>query len=476
MHFVVQRYIGPLTKELGVGLALALNAGSLARVSVGTAEAVCFATVFISHSWGELFDDFAKTLHRSLDPTTVVWVCSFAIYQHGDIAGSLGSIESCPFVLAMKSSHRVLVVTDESAEALHRCWVVLEAALANQLGLPYDITLPDDGNQSAWNLVAGRLAVLDVSDCQASVETDKAAILAYARAQTDGILGLNQKVRQIASAAKHRAELMAAILSGDLRCVQQISDDGLLSWRDIHGRNATHLAAMKSLVALIVHIAYRTDKAHLDIQDCDGRTPISISAEEGSVSAVSALISLGANWQISGGTDGRSPLHYACQKGHVHVAETLLHAKAQVESRSATGKTPLYIAAFWNNSIDLIRILIEHRAHCETTSTDLNFTPLIIAAQQGHEKSAATLLASRADANSTCGQNRQSALFKAVSNGHYGMVQLLLGAGADSEFKDTNGFSCDGVLHYVKDEATAKAIQTALERHRSRRKYCCQVQ
>ena len=55
-------------------------------------------------------------------------------WQHGNVSASLSSLDTCPFAVSMRAAHRVLVLTDHSADTLERCWVVFEAALAHELG------------------------------------------------------------------------------------------------------------------------------------------------------------------------------------------------------------------------------------------------------------------------------------------------------------------------------------------------------
>merc|ERR1719506_2013216 len=93
MHAVVERYVKPWTEDFSdVGLALVLNAGGVSTHKENSLQKYCKAEVFISHCWNEPFELFAKTLMRSFDPETIVWVCSFAICQHGDVGGQLTSL------------------------------------------------------------------------------------------------------------------------------------------------------------------------------------------------------------------------------------------------------------------------------------------------------------------------------------------------------------------------------------------------
>ncbi|CAE6957916.1 MET14, partial [Symbiodinium sp. CCMP2456] len=103
----------------------------------------------------------------------VVWICSFALWQHGDVSASLSSLDRCPFAVSMRAVHRVLVLTDNSAETLERCWVVFEAALAHELRKDYNICLPDDGDADCWNIVGRKLERVDVEACKASNQKDK---------------------------------------------------------------------------------------------------------------------------------------------------------------------------------------------------------------------------------------------------------------------------------------------------------------
>merc|ERR1712183_412416 len=117
MHLVVDRFVKPWTKHIGVGLALMLNAGHLSLLKGIDAEDYCKAQIFISHTWNEEFRDFATTIKSALCAEYVVWICIFAIWQHGDVAQALSDLETCPFAKAMKCARRVLVLTDRSAEA-----------------------------------------------------------------------------------------------------------------------------------------------------------------------------------------------------------------------------------------------------------------------------------------------------------------------------------------------------------------------
>lgn len=264
MHLVVERYVKPWTEDLNAGLALMLNAGHMAwsvySRSICASE-LCKSSVYISHSWAEDFEDFARTLRQALDPETVVWVCSFAICQHGDIAGALSDLEKCPFAVAMRESPRVLLVTDRTTEAVTRCWVVLEALFASKWKKLYDMSLPDDGDADLWRAVGSKLEGLDVAYCHATHLKDKEAILSYAQSSTGGIPALNDSVRAVARNAMKRAELMSAATAGDIERLKDADATLLEGWLSIRGRTATHVAAAHSHVAAMVEILSRDRKS-----------------------------------------------------------------------------------------------------------------------------------------------------------------------------------------------------------------------
>lgn len=432
MHLVVQRYVLPWTKNFDAGLALVLNAGGIAW-SRKSADLFCMATTFVSHSWGEAFEDFALTLHRLLDEEAVVWICSFALWQHGNVSASLASLETCPFAISMRHARRVLVLTDHSADTLERCWVVFEAALAHELGKDYNICLPDDGDAASWRIVGRKLEQLDVEACKASNKKDKDEILSYIRRQTGGIFALNRNVRKLARQAMERSELMAAAVAGDLERIQRASVPELLTWRNIRGRSVTHVAAAKSQVAAMVKVLQMTNFAHLNVLDEDSRSPLGVAVESGQVASVLALLALRADIELRSAT-GQTALHLAAIRGHPEITQAIVDMKAHLEAESVyygrPGHRPLTIACSEGRE-KIVRLLVECRADMDAR-TSTGAASLHVAAWTGHAEAAAALLAGKAEVNITTQDVfERTPLSLALMNGHSTMVGLLLGAKAD---------------------------------------------
>lgn len=387
--------------------------------------------------------DFQSTLHNNLDPDQVAWVCSFAIWQHGDIAGALNSLETCPFAVAMMHADRVMVVTDTTAEALSRCWVVLEATFAHKWRKPYDICLPDDEDADMWHDVGLKLEALDVRNCKASVEADKIAILEYAQQHAGGIEALNEEVRRVSGAAALRAELMSAARAGDTARLAAADVETLTTWRSIRGRTLCHVTARHSRVEAMVRILEQTGSVHLNLRDRDGRTPLSVAVEYDSIASIEALVVLGANLETPSHS-ALTPLHYAAAAGHLPIAELLMDAGAKVSAqgtyRGAAGHRPITVAAREGHA-HLISTLVKNRADVEARVS--GFSALHLAAKHRHAEAAAALVAAMAavDGRESGGFERTALMF-AVQRCSVSVVGLLLGAKASTCAEDGRGYSC----------------------------------
>ncbi|CAJ1418667.1 unnamed protein product, partial [Effrenium voratum] len=473
-------YVLPWTRNFDAGLALVLNAAGIAW-SRKPADLFCLATTFVSHSWGEAFEDFAFTLHRLLDAQTVVWICSLALWQHGDVSASLSSLDSCPFAVAMRATRRVLVLTDNSAETLERCWVVFEAALAHELGKDYNICLPDC-DASSWQIVGTKLEKLNMEACKASNEKDKEEILRYIRRQPGGISALNSNVRKLARQAMERSQLMQAAVSGDLARIRRSSEEELKNWRNVRGRTVLHVTAAYAQVAAMVEVLQRTNFAHLNLLDEDARSPLAVAVECGRVASVLALLALRADVELRA-LNGPTALQLAAKHNHPEITQAIVDMKGDLELDTVFDGRPGHRAltiACHEGCAKIVRLLVENRANMEAR-TSTGACALHVAAWAGRAEAAAALLAGRADVNITTEDLFQrTPLNLALMNGHSAMVGLLLGAKAtvtqdDSGDGDTAGTPANTgrsrhkrrpFKRYSRKDARREAAQVLL-RHES---------
>lgn len=475
MHLIVQRYVKPWTRTIGAGLALAIGAGILSSVEPRSIDATCKATVFISHTWGDIFKHFVTALQTTLHQDTVVWICSFAIHQHGDVAGALSDVTSCPFAVAMKASVRVLMVMDETAATLKRVWCVLEAHLANEYGKNYDMCLPNDSDVESWKHVDQVLQSLDVRHCDATREQDKRDILAYAEAGAGGLPGLNAVVHRISEEAKRRAEIMSDVVRGDVAELKKLSMHVLRTWRSVCGRSVTHVLAACSHSAAVIGIAELLDGAHLSVVDDDGLVPLSVAAKHGAYPVVAALITMKAEVDSAvpacvATRAGLTPLHFASSSGHVEVVRLLLEFRASLEVRGSyrgvSGHLPMTVAAFEGHA-GAIRSLLQGRADVEALRPD-GYGALHFTADRGYIEAAAALLCGKANADlREAGAQRRTPLMVACKHGRADIVMMLLGAQANVALEDSLGRSawwyCDFCCKH-EDSHSAQTTQDLLLR------------
>lgn len=454
MYLVVDRYVKPWTRDFqDAGLALCLNAGYVTHHKNMPSQVLCKATVFVSHSWGGDFKDMVTTLDQTLDPDVVVWICSFAIWQHKNISAALQSeLELSPFAMALRGCHRVLVVLDTKVAVLTRCWCVLEAEFSRKWDKQYDLCLPADWDYDLWQKVGERVEQLDVAQCQATIDSDKERILAYAREGEGEMEGLNEKVRSVARNAVQRASLLAAAISGENSQMEHSDTTSLRIWRSVRGRTLVHIAAMHSRVATVLRILQRIGMDQLDEVDSDHRSPLSVAAEHAAVAGVEALVSLRA-YLGSMSIDGLTPLHFSAACGHLAVCKILLDASAHIEAEGEYAnimRRPLHIAAREGHR-EVIRLLADRAAqlnmHCGNGAT-----ALFLAAEKDRADALVQLLVARADVNiANDDQLRRTALMAAVKVASPTVVCLLVAASADTQMPDADGDSA--LIYATKSDA-----------------------
>ena len=121
----------------------------------------------------------------------------------------------------------------------------------------------------------------------------------------------------------------------------------------------------------------------------EGQTPLFLAAANWRLKVVALLIAYGAD-PNKADDQGRTPLHIVTEYGHYQIVAQLLEHGADSNKADDQGRTPLYVAAI-KGSDAVVQILLDHGAKVNTPSKVGEYT----------------------------------ALFVAVDNGHYGVVQLL---------------------------------------------------
>jgi ankyrin repeat protein len=126
-----------------------------------------------------------------------------------------------------------------------------------------------------------------------------------------------------------------------------------------------------------------------------------------------------------------SALHWAAYGGELEMVKTLLEAGAKVEEQQGTD-TALHAAVHSGNP-EILRLLLNADGHAMINNFDIiEYTPLMITAQENRLDLARLLIEDGADVNANNEPKLgDTALKKAVENGSVEMVEFLLSAGAD---------------------------------------------
>lgn len=127
--------------------------------------------------------------------------------------------------------------------------------------------------------------------------------------------------------------------------------------------------------------------------------------------------------------DGTTPLYFAAEVGAVDVVKALLFHKADPNLCRRGGLSPLFCNAVVGR-IPIIEMLLKGGADVDMETAD-GETALIVASGKGNLAVVRVLLAAEADPNMCMATTGQTALHKAIKNGHPEVVELLLTNGAD---------------------------------------------
>lgn len=123
--------------------------------------------------------------------------------------------------------------------------------------------------------------------------------------------------------------------------------------RDSYGRTPLHIACLKNANLDIINYLIDT-KSEINTRDKDGNSPLHIAVKNNNEELGSILISNGADIFIANNL-GESPLKmsYDLSEGR----EDWLISERTINSKDATGNTPLHLAAEWNNPNMIIYLL-----------------------------------------------------------------------------------------------------------------------
>jgi ankyrin repeat protein len=173
-------------------------------------------------------------------------------------------------------------------------------------------------------------------------------------------------------------------------------------------------------------------------EDITGQTPLMHAAECGNARIVGFLLDQGASIDQQSThpcTDQSSALIIAAKKGHINVLGLLLERGANPNLQCRYGRYALFYAIEMRN-IEMITLLINHRANINIQPENYEAPPLVLAANNHSIDIVELLLDNGADVNQKGGARDMTALMVATYENSVDMVDLVLGHGADVNLKD----------------------------------------
>ncbi len=222
-----------------------------------------------------------------------------------------------------------------------------------------------------------------------------------------------------------------------------------LGWTRLH-------AAVDLNVPDLIEAALK-DKLDVNARGKDGRTALHLAAAAGKVAAVDLLLSAKADPNVKNG-QGWLAVQLAAQADHPDTVRRLVVGKSQVPD--------VFTAATVGDAARLGELL-KGKGELVKERNQPGYTPLHVAAREGHEAAMRVLLDVGADVNAVdeLAKDRPAAdgwtpLHLAVLAGKAKAAKLLLDKGADVNPADTNGRLTP--LHYAAWAGDAVMVRVLL--------------
>lgn len=234
-----------------------------------------------------------------------------------------------------------------------------------------------------------------------------------------------------------RLRLHLAAERGHTKMVQELIHHNVdVKARWLNGKTALHHAAWGGSASVIAVLLEAGGKEMASMTDDKGNTALHTAAQARFALVVELLMNI-IDINVEG-CDGLTPLHFAAMNGHRSVVELLIDADADAKAKDKRiGWTPLHCAAD-NGDQTLVKALLRHSEAVHMKDNQVHWTPLHVAAMGGHEAVIRYLLDHHADKTTKDNYGWTSHRF-AEMNGHVEVAKLLY----SEDSKDADAISAN---------------------------------
>lgn len=265
--------------------------------------------------------------------------------------------------------------------------------------------------------------------------------------------------------------LIEASKKGDVEKVRKLLDEGADPNGDPKSKDWTPLCAAcyrgHSKTAALL-LAYGADP-NLSDRKGNRATPLWWAVSSGNDALIRTLLKAGADPE-KGNMNDMLPLSVAVATGRLNIVQALLEHStatggqgADINAADKIGMTALMRATIKNDTC-IMRLLIDNGADVLKKNIH-GLTALDMAVERNCEKAVGFLLSDKKRAALLLNEQDKhgdTALVRAIIKRNINMVALLLGAGADTEIKNSNGRTA---LHWAAVTGQTEIAELLLDRN-----------
>ncbi|XP_046333914.2 serine/threonine-protein phosphatase 6 regulatory ankyrin repeat subunit A-like [Haliotis rufescens] len=244
--------------------------------------------------------------------------------------------------------------------------------------------------------------------------------------------------------------LMVTAYNGSHECYEVLQSISHTKHRDKRGNEIIHLACQGGDTFIVSHLV---SSSNINTRGQNGWTPIMIAAWFGYQSVFDLLVAKQADLSLVN-NNGNCLLHLACNGGNKAIVQHLVFP-SNINTRGQIGWTPIMIAAA-NGHQSVFDLLVAKQADLSLVNN--NGDSLLHLACEGGNKSIVSHLVSPSNIN-TRGPNGCTPIMIAAFVGHQSVFDLLVAKQADLSLVNNNG---DSLLHLACHGGNKAVVQHLL--------------